>query len=108
MNKIVTSSVFPEKATTVELVLYRFSRFLFNDNNILFFESGYVKNSEEDVLERHRFYIVKYEEKMYVPDFGEFICSYTDNAKVRYFVYEDTSSHPFTQFSKMFGGGFGL
>lgn len=107
MNKIVTNSIFPEQETTIELVLYRFSRFLFNDRNKLFFESGYVKNNEEDVLEKHRFYIVKYEEKMYVPDCGEFVCSYVDNANVRYFVYEDTRNQPFTQFSKLFGG-FGL
>lgn len=107
MNKIVTNSIFPEQETTIELVLYRFSRFLFNDGNKLFFESGYVKNNEEDVLEKHRFYIVKYEEKMYVPDCGEFVCSYVDNSNVRYFVYEDTSNQPFTQFSKLFGG-FGL
>jgi len=108
MNKIVTTFIFPEKETTFELILYRFSRFLFNDNNTLFFESGYIKNSEEDVFERHKFYIVKYEEKMYVPDCSEFVCSYVDNAKVRYFVYEDTSSHLLSQFSKMFGGGLGL
>ena len=107
MNKIVTASIFPEQETTVEVVLYRFSRFLFNDGNKLFFESGYIKNNEEDVFEKHIFNIVKYTENMEVPTYGEFVCSYVDNAHVRYFVYEDTSNHPFTQFSKIFGG-FGI
>lgn len=102
MNKIVTNSVFPEEETEVELVLYRFSRFLFNDNNVLFFESGYITNSDEDVLEKHRFHIIKYTKDMYVPEYSEFVCSYVDNAHIRYFVYEDTSNQPFVQLQKMF------
>lgn len=103
MNKIITDVIFPEKETIVEVVLYKFSRFLFNDGNKLFFESGIIKNSPEDELEKHKFHILKYTKGMVYPSPTVFVCSYEDNSHERYFVFEDATNDPFTQFGKMFG-----
>ena len=104
MNKVVTNVFFPEREEEIEIVLYKFSKFLFNDGNNLFFESGYIDNNEEDKFVKHKFIIIKYHDGISAPNLAEFVCSYVDNAHIRYLVFEDVSNNPLVQFGKMFGG----
>lgn len=103
MSKHISKVSLPEREGNYEIILYQNSQFLMNDGNILYFEYIIDENITTKKLTKHKLYIIKYEDGLtYIPDDSQYICSYQDNAHIRYFVYEDVSENPIIKFSKLF------
>ena len=71
------------------LQLYKGSKFICNDDNVLYFEYLVEDNTIPEMEERD-FYIVKYDRDFtYIRDNWEYVCSLSDNAHIKYFIYEE-------------------
>lgn len=103
MNKI-TKVTLPEREGEYFIMLYSTSKFLINDGNTLYFEVTLSKDRELPSISQHKLYIIKFvgNESTNVPENCSFICSFEDNAKIRYFVFEDISKSPIVEFMNLF------
>ena len=103
------SLTLPEKAGYYEVELYKNISFLSNDRNVLYFEYAYdAENGKLPEMNKYYFSILPYNEIDIIPTGYEYLCSFEDNAHIRYFVYYyDAASSVFTKFTNMWGG-FGL
>ena len=104
-KKIVKYS-FPEKVGVYETTICKFSKFLVNDGHIAYFEENYIDKPKEEQITKFKFIVVS-ENDGYdkIPNYYEYLCSYVDNAHIRYFVYfENSIAGIFSSFSNMFGG----
>ena len=101
--KRITKITLPESENTYDVILYEGTRFLTNDSNNLFFEAD-IEDNTKAVVSKHRLYIIKYngDDYTYIPEDSLYLCTFTDNAHIRYFVYEDVSENPLVKFGKLF------
>jgi hypothetical protein len=89
MSKRITKFILMTLEGPFRLQLYKGTKFLCNDGNVLYFEYPLEDNVIPEMEERD-FYIVKYDiDFMYIKDNWEYVCSYTDNAHIKYFIYEE-------------------
>lgn len=99
----------PQKVGNYEVMLFKHVKFLTNDRSTLYFEYSY--DAEEGKLPeagRYYFSILPYNEVDTIPAGYEYLCSFTGDDNVKYFIYSYDSTSPlFTKFANMFGG-FGL
>lgn len=99
----------PEQAGNYQAMLFKNIKFLTNNRSTLYFEYSY--DDEDGKLPEagmYYFSILPYNEVDMIPPAYEYLCSFEDNAHIRYFVYYYDSARPlFTKFTNMFGG-FGL
>ena len=99
----------PEKAGDYEAMLFKNVKFLTNNRSTLYFE--YFYDAEDGKLPeagKYYFSILPYNEVDNIPPGYEYLCSFEDNAHIRYFIYYyDSTSSIFSKFANMWGG-FGL
>jgi len=117
MGKRIVKVNLPEQEGEYSIVLDKLSKFLYNDNNVLYFEYPersleYIENEKESPdkesnLVQIRFSIIKYNgENTYIPNGYSYLCTFEDNAHIRYFVYlYDSLSKLFGSFFKDFTFG---
>lgn len=82
------------------------SKFLTNDNNILYFEYSWDEgdsdgNISDTDLEQYRFYIMKYEQFNKIKPGYSFVCTYKQNDEIFFLFTYDIG----WKFMDMFGGG---
>ena len=103
--KKIIKFVATEKVGVYELVLHKLSKFIVNDGNILYFEDALLSSTpEEEQLVKVKLVIIS-ENDGYdaIPNYYEYLCSFKDNAHIRYFVYiENTIGQMFGKFFKDF------
>lgn len=97
---------FNENAEEFEMLLYKNCKFLTNDNNVLYFEYTYDESDGKcPSLAKYLFKIIPYNDTDNIPLEYEYLCSFEDNAHIRYFVYSfSPESNIFGKFMNMFGG----
>ena len=97
LKKIVKYTI-NKNVGTYELALPRSSKFLFNDRNVLYFEESITEREDERQFGKLIFHVVSENDGYdYIPNYYDYLCTFKDNANIRYFVYIETS------ISKMFG-----
>jgi len=99
----ITKITLDERADEYYVMLYSGSKFLMNDGNTLYFEAN-LKDGELPSVVQHKLYVVEFRgnDFTWIPENSSYICSFKDNANVRYFVYEDISNNPVVQFMNLF------
>lgn len=85
MNRKITKITLNENEGEYLAKLPQFSKFLTNDGSTLYFE--YIDKGTDTVLADYKFYIIPFNTLNIIPSPGEYICSFKDNANIRYFVY---------------------
>lgn len=99
----------PQGAGNYQAMLFKHVKFLTNDKNTLYFEYSY-DSGDGKLPEAGMYYfsILPYNEADIIPNGYEYLCSFTGDDDIRYFIYcYDSTSSIFGKFANMFGG-FGL
>ena len=101
MNRKLTKITINETEGEYLAKLPQFAKFLTNDKNTLYFE--YNDKGTETVMADYRFYVLPFNQVNIIPGAYEYICSFEDNAHIKYFVYYyDGLNGIFNNFFKTF------
>jgi len=89
MSKRIIKFVLLTHEGPFRLQLYKGTKFICNDENVLYFEYPIEDNTIPEMEER-KFHVVKYEpDCTYVGGNWEYVCSTTDSAHIKHFIYEE-------------------
>lgn len=115
MGKRIFKVSLPERPGEYVVALDKLSKFLCNDNSVMYFEypERILKSitdeteapKEESNLTQIRLLVIQDSDNIYIPDGYSYLCSYKDNAHIRYFIYlYDSLGGLFKSFFGNFGG----